>query len=574
MPKDGLSSSEWRRRLRGFAMGDHNLGRGQRPKRDTHWARTLESIERCPKHRSVASHDPYGRPIQCKSAAESAAPEGVLEPMMVSSRQLRSKGLYNRVRRVVDVTDIYYLAAEYMDCRSCRGTFVAWDLRILDQLPEGVRARFPVVLTYKYACDRAVIASLRARTLGNSPTALRNNLQEVHSEAHLRRVTQYLHDCVRYRAKRATYGAGSPKTAVATTDFPPPPHPDVFRSAKWFLATYVRDVWSRLPSLQAAVTSTFGRVLKIDSTKKVCRKLQGASVGMAAWATNVGNERGEVLITVLTESESAHGLEPLARGLVDRYRRAGQPRPLVLYTDRDCCTQDGPSKLVALFDGWEGMAVRLDVWHFMRRIAVGVTSESHPLYGTFMQRISGCIFEWDADDHRLLQQAKRAMLKDAGIASPSESAIRKAITRDELALHCRRRTRGTEATVTAIETLLLALADATDTLGVPLLTDEMTLIWAEQRRHVACLQDPPGVALYSVTGTLRKGGVQLPVLRCARGTTSLESFHLHLARFIPGTSANATNFQAFLLDGITRWNAQRCRDALDAPTPRLRTFDM
>ncbi|KAK2170216.1 hypothetical protein NP493_1158g00062 [Ridgeia piscesae] len=100
------------------------------------------------------------------------------------------------------------------------------------------------------------------------------------------------------------------------------------------------------------------------------------------------------------------------------------------------------------------------------------------------------------------------MLQDAGIASPSESAIRKAITRDELALHCRRRTRGSEATVTAIETLLLALADATDTLGVPLLTD----------------------ALYSVTGTLNKGVVQLPVLRCARGTTSLKSFHLHLAR--------------------------------------------
>ena len=78
----------------------------------------------------------------------------------------RSKGLYNRVRRVVNVTDIYYLAAEYMDCRSSRGTFVAWDLRILDQLSEGVHACFPVVLTY--ACDWTVVASLRARTLGNS----------------------------------------------------------------------------------------------------------------------------------------------------------------------------------------------------------------------------------------------------------------------------------------------------------------------------------------------------------------------------------------------------------------------
>ncbi|KAK2190172.1 hypothetical protein NP493_87g02042 [Ridgeia piscesae] len=45
-----------------------------------------------------------------------------------------------------------------MDCRSSRGTFVAWDLRILDQLPEGVRACFPVVLTY--ACDWAVLSSL------------------------------------------------------------------------------------------------------------------------------------------------------------------------------------------------------------------------------------------------------------------------------------------------------------------------------------------------------------------------------------------------------------------------------
>ena len=53
----------------------------------------------------------------------------------------------------------------------------------------------------------------------------------------------------------------------------------------------MRDVWSRLPALKAAVTSTFGEILKVDSTKKVCRKLQGASVNMVAWATNVGNER-------------------------------------------------------------------------------------------------------------------------------------------------------------------------------------------------------------------------------------------------------------------------------------------
>lgn len=32
---------------------------------------------------------------------------------------------------------------------------------------------------------------------------------------------------------------------------------------------------------------------------------------------------------------------------------------------------------------------------------------------------------------------------------------------------------------------------------------------------------------------MTKGGVKLPVLRCAHGTTSLESFHLYLRKFTP-----------------------------------------
>ncbi|RVE68857.1 hypothetical protein OJAV_G00096430 [Oryzias javanicus] len=35
-------------------------------------------------------------------------------------------------------------------------------------------------------------------------------------------------------------------------------------------------------------------------------------------------------------------------------------------------------------------------------------------------------------------------------------------------------------------------------------------------------------------GTILKGEHRLPTYRCARGSTSLQSFHLHLNRFIPG----------------------------------------
>ena len=112
------------------------------------------------------------------------------------------------------------------------------------------------------------------------------------------------------------------------------------------------------------------------------------------------------------------------------------------------------------------------------------------------------------------------------------SAILKAITKEELSRHCRRRTRGGEVTLQVIEELLLQLSTATDSLGVPLVSEKMVTIWEEEKKHVMCIQDPPGVTLYTITGRINKGGVELPVFRCARGTTSLESFHLHLARYV------------------------------------------
>lgn len=132
--------------------------------------------------------------------------------------------------------------------------------------------------------------------------------------------------------------------------------------------------------LKAAATSVYGTILKIDSTKKICKKLQGLAANKASWATNVGNKRGEIVQSVLTSSESAVSLKKLADGLMSRYEKAGQTAPAVLYTDRDCCSSDGSSKYKELFGKWPNLEVCLDIWHFMRRLAVAVTSESHPLY--------------------------------------------------------------------------------------------------------------------------------------------------------------------------------------------------
>ena len=67
---------------------------------------------------------------------------------------------------------------------------------------------------------------------------------------------------------------------------------------RWFLAVYASDVWTRLPQLLAAATSVYGLILKIYSTKRVCKKLQGHAA-----TPPTGPERGELVVSVLSVSE-------------------------------------------------------------------------------------------------------------------------------------------------------------------------------------------------------------------------------------------------------------------------------
>lgn len=48
MPKEGLSRSEWMRRLRLCANGMYVFGRGQRPPPNSQWAKKRALIDACP----------------------------------------------------------------------------------------------------------------------------------------------------------------------------------------------------------------------------------------------------------------------------------------------------------------------------------------------------------------------------------------------------------------------------------------------------------------------------------------------------------------------------------------------
>ncbi|GFR92033.1 hypothetical protein ElyMa_000858500 [Elysia marginata] len=203
----------------------------------------------------------------------------------------------------------------------------------------------------------------------------------------------------------------------------------------------------------------------------------------------------------------------------------------------------------------EGNGRGLDIWHFMQRLASCMSSESHQLYAVFIRKLSGAIFQWDDGDVKQLQEAKAKEIQSQRLGLPGE------LTSKELNTHCQRITRGAAEMEALIEELLTALTgDAgLEAQGVPFFNiPKLKAMWEQQRSHCACIQDPPGISLYKIVGRKsRGGGVDLPIYRCTRGTVSLESFHLHLNRFIQGEITRAVNFQAYLLEGLVRWNEDR-----------------
>ncbi|XP_039514864.1 uncharacterized protein LOC120469743 isoform X3 [Pimephales promelas] len=484
------------------------------------------------------------------------------------SRKMNSSGIYRKVREVIDVDSHYYLVGgDYPRCSKCSQPVCPWSQEILSQVDVAHRSLFPAVLTTQLALDRKCVTFLKPRTSGNSSSYLQSAIAEAHSEEWARQTIRYLSDCERHM-KMATF---IPSAAVY---LPPPP----FRPlplAQWFETVHSNDILSHVDEMKGVITSTYGRILKMDSTKKITKKLAGRIGDSAAWMSNIGNEFGQVLNCVLTTGEGA-GLEELCQGIVTRYKNAGQAEPEVIYVDRDCCSQSGVSSVAKLFHPWKS-AVRLDSFHFMRRFNCGLTTEHHPLYGTFCAKLSSCIFEWDQEDVQRLKEAKRAEWKSSHSGhAPTEEQLVATISPGELKRHCRRRTRGVEEIRSMISGLLESVWKLTDTTGLRLVShDNMRHVWEVQQKHLGSLQDPPGVALYTKVGTLQKGGKELDILRCGRGSSSLESFHRHQCAFIPGWRCNAVHMQMYMLEGASRWNMGRAKEAVDVEgASNLRSFDV
>ena len=65
MPKTWKLAHEWKKRLEKFAWGVQ-FGRGERPRKNSTWARELVEIEKCSRHGGAGTTNLWGRRIVCK----------------------------------------------------------------------------------------------------------------------------------------------------------------------------------------------------------------------------------------------------------------------------------------------------------------------------------------------------------------------------------------------------------------------------------------------------------------------------------------------------------------------------
>ena len=162
-------------------------------------------------------------------------------------------------RKVLKLTGVYLLVGENLECTACKKKWPSWNRDILSQLDIPHRKQFPALLTYRYACDESVVLLLRDRTTGNSPSQLARKLQEEHRRTWMQQTAFYLAHCQKFVCSRIV--------SVSVTG---PPKMLPVPKFHWLQTVYCSDVLSRLDEMKATITSVFGRILKMDSTKQVC----------------------------------------------------------------------------------------------------------------------------------------------------------------------------------------------------------------------------------------------------------------------------------------------------------------
>ena len=152
------------------------------------------------------------------------------------------------------------LAKKNLECKNCKRKLCSLGGAIVNQPDIGHRQFFPVLLTYQYACDNRTSEWLNSC----SSVAL-----ETVQPNFKRGMAQQVVDLCDWMQ---VYSQCWLMTSARFPNSPPPPQIPVPKF-KWLMHVYSDDVMRRVEEVKGSVTSIYGKVLKLDSTKKIVRKL-------------------------------------------------------------------------------------------------------------------------------------------------------------------------------------------------------------------------------------------------------------------------------------------------------------
>ncbi|XP_055362541.1 uncharacterized protein LOC129603723 [Betta splendens] len=355
------------------------------------------------------------------------------------------------------------------------------DAAILAQLSEAHQAMFPSVLTSKRGVDKNVVRLLRDRTEGNTMIKVWRQIQENHHE-------EYLHRKDLYTTLLMTVAEPGGIVSALRHRFQAPPPPRELPSAPLLRHAFLLAEANNVQDYRNQILSTFGTVLKMDSTKKVVKKLSGEGHGSAQWFTSIANEFSQIVTFVLTCEESTVKLAPMCSGVIQRFRLANQSVPKILYVDHGCCCAQGPTAVETLFEAWvnRGMVVRLDIFHWIHRFDAAIRTDSHSKYAAFKSALAGAVLAYNCTDLDLLIKAVRAKHNRLKTLS-DEDIVRDHISRDHLKHHVRRVTLGAQETFRLIHMAIEELKGSAelDESGMPLMTcgQASSDTWSASRIH-------------------------------------------------------------------------------------------
>ena len=122
-----------------------------------------------------------------------------------------------------------------------------------------------------------------------------------------------------------------------------------------------------------------------------------------------------------------HGLTSIMVSIMNTYTKTQVSSPKITYVDRDFCRASTLQEVLTA--SARNTVIWLDIWHFMRRIATGCTTDSHQLYASFIGPLSNCIFHWDKQDLGSVVKMKHNELTAQHLFIKSDVDITKNLSR-------------------------------------------------------------------------------------------------------------------------------------------------